>query len=866
MFALQCLIIVLLVTGGAVALVWQTRTANLHRAEDRSMASAVAVAQHPDTAKSLLSSDPTSALQPVAERMRESVGVDFIAVLNRDGIRYTDAVPDLIGQRAAGNFGRALRGLSYTEHFSGAPQDAVRAVVPVRGPDGEVVGIVTAGVEVTTVSATLNREVPLLMAGAAGAFLLATAAAGGVGRRLSRQTGGLGPVEVTRMYEHHDAVLHTVREGVLVTDRDRRLILANDEARRLLALPEGVEGRHIDDLGLEHSIRNLLASDFEAVDEVHPAGGRLLSVNHRHTSRDGGPPGAVTTFRDATELRALAGRVEATSQRLEMIYDASARIGNTLDVTRTAEELAEVAVPRFADVVSVDLLDPVVAGEEPPAGVPRVLRRAAFRGVAQELAVHPVGSEVPVDPTALQTQGLRDGKAVLVPDLAAASDWRGMNPVFAERVLGAGLGSLIAVPMRARGTVLGIASFWRRGEFHPDDVSSAEELVARAAVCVDNARRYTREHALAFALQRSLLPAELPEQNAVYAAYRYLPAEAGVGGDWFDVIALPGARVALVVGDVVGHGLQAAATMGRLRTAVHNFAALDLPPDELITYLDELVTRLDQDDPAASETAPVTGATMLYAVHDPTTGRCHMACAGHPPPARVHPDGTVDLVPVPPNLPLGLGNSPFETYTVDLADETRLVLYTDGLVESREQAIDTGLDRLTAVLAGTGRSCEQTCTEVIDALLPSPQQDDIALLVAATRRLAPDRVAQWDVTDDPAAVAPARAACMRQMTAWGIGDDLFAAELILSELITNAIRYGDPPITVRLLYDRYLTCEVSDTSHNAPHLRHAATLDEGGRGLFLIAQLADRWGTRYTPDGKTVWAEQLLTVNRRPSS
>ncbi|WP_037762725.1 SpoIIE family protein phosphatase [Streptomyces sp. 142MFCol3.1] len=865
MFALQCVIIVLLVTGGAVALVWQTRTANLHRAEDRSMASAVAVAQLPDTAKGLLSSDPTSALQPVAERTRQSMRVDFIAVLDTAGIRHTDSVPDLIGQRAAGNFGRALQGLSYTEHFDGAPQDAVRAVVPVRGQDDEVVGIVTAGVEVTTVSATLNHELPLLLAGAAGAFLLATAAAGGVGRRLSRQTGGLGPVEVTRMYEHHDAVLHTVREGVLVTDRDRRLVLANDEARRLLALPEGMEGRHIDELGLEHGIRNLLASDLEAVDEVHPAGGRLLSVNHRHTNRDGGPPGAVTTFRDATELRALAGRVEATSRRLEMIYDASARIGNTLDVTRTAEELTEVAVPRFADVVSVDLLDPVVAGEEPPAGVPRVLRRAALRGVTQQQALHPVGSEVPVDPTALQTQGLRDGEAVLVPDLTAASGWRGTNPVFAERVLGAGLGSLITVPMRARGTVLGIASFWRRGEFHHDDVSSAEELVARAAVCVDNARRYTREHALAIALQRSLLPTELPEQNAVRAAYRYLPAEAGVGGDWFDVIALPGARVALVVGDVVGHGLQAAATMGRLRTAVHNFAALDLPPDELITYLDELVTRLDQDGPTASETAPVTGATMLYAVYDPATGRCHMACAGHPPPARVRPDGTVDLVPVPPNLPLGLGNSPFETYAADLTGGTRLVLYTDGLVESREHAIDTGLDRLTAVLAGTGRSCDQMCTDVIDALLPSPQRDDIALLVAETRRLAPDRVAQWDITDDPAAVAPARAACVRQMTAWDIGDDLFAAELILSELITNAIRYGDPPITVRLLYDRYLTYEVSDTSHNAPHLRHAATLDEGGRGLFLIAQLADRWGTRYTPDGKTVWAEQLLTAERHPS-
>ncbi|MFG2662399.1 PAS domain-containing protein, partial [Streptomyces sp. NPDC048425] len=277
MFVLLCAIVVLLVVAGTVALVWQTRSANVRRAEDRSMASAAAVADTPGIAKAVQSSDPTAVLQPVAERVRRSVGVDFVAILNKNGVRYTDAVPGLIGKRASGDFSRALAGKSYTEHFHGAPTDAVRAVVPLRGPDGRVVGIVTAGVEVTTVSATLNNELPVLAGGAAASLLLAMAAAAGVGRRLSRQTRGLGPVEVTRMYEHHEAVLHAVREGVLVTDQDRRLVLANDEARRLLGLPDDAEGRPVDELNLEASLQAMLMSDQEASDEVHQTGGRLLT-------------------------------------------------------------------------------------------------------------------------------------------------------------------------------------------------------------------------------------------------------------------------------------------------------------------------------------------------------------------------------------------------------------------------------------------------------------------------------------------------------------------------------------------------------------------------------------------------------------
>jgi anti-sigma regulatory factor (Ser/Thr protein kinase) len=330
-----------------------------------------------------------------------------------------------------------------------------------------------------------------------------------------------------------------------------------------------------------------------------------------------------------------------------------------------------------------------------------------------------------------------------------------------------------------------------------------------------------------------------------------------VGGDWFDVLPLSGARVALVVGDVVGHGLHAAATMGRLRTAVHNFSALDPAPDELLALLDELVARIDQDE-STDGAAPISGATCLYAVYDPVVGRCAVARAGHPPPAMVAPDGTVAFPDVPAGPPLGVGGLPFETAELELAKGSRLVLYTDGLVEDRERDIDTGLELLGAALARAGASPEGTCRTVLDALLPAHPSDDIALLVARTRALEPDRVAEREVPMDPAAVREVRALVTRQLTAWDLGELAFTTELILSELVTNAIRYGGAPVRVRLLLDRTLICEVFDGSSTSPHLRYAALSDEGGRGLFLVAQLADRWGTRYTPEGKIIWTEQAL--------
>ncbi|MBW8820484.1 MAG: SpoIIE family protein phosphatase, partial [Streptomyces sp.] len=488
--------------------------------------------------------------------------------------------------------------------------------------------------------------------------------------------------------------------------------------------------------------------------------------------------------------------------RLELLHEAGIRIGTTLDVARTAEELAEVAVPRFADFASVDLPDPVLHGEEPgPLGADTPLRRVAVGSVREEPDLYGVGDQVRYVPSTPQSRSLETGRAVLEPVLAEAGGWLAQDPARLARVLTAGIHSLITVPLRARGTTLGVVSFYRSGHpapFEEDDLSLAQELAGRAAICIDNARRYTREHNTALALQRSLLPKGRPEQSAVEVAYRYLPAQAGVGGDWFDVIPLSGARVALVVGDVVGHGLHAAATMGRLRTAVHNFCSLDLAPDDLLAHLDDLVGRLDRGEGWAVDSGQadsgIVGATCLYAVYDPVSRRCALTRAGHPLPAVVGPDGTVEFVDLPSGQPLGLGGMPFETVELELAEGSQLVLYTDGLIEDRHQDIDAGLERLRTVLTRADRSPEETCEAVLDALLPARPSDDVALLVARTRALGPERVAQWELPSDPAVVSRSRAAVTEQLTAWGLEDLSFTVELVASELVTNAIRHATGPV------------------------------------------------------------------------
>ncbi len=667
--------------------------------------------------------------------------------------------------------------------------------------------------------------------------------------------------------------------ALAIHDRNLVCLRVNDRMCRMFGLTEDdLRGRRLTDVlqgpqydALERNMRRVLETGEATQRETY----RRVPVETHERAWSV----SVSPLKDA------AGRTQAVwigvlniseqhaaRQRLTLLNRAGTHIGTTLDVTRTAQELANIAVPQFADLVVVDLLDAVLLDDDTSLGPPpgtvalrRVAHQSIFPGVP-EAAVRP--GELDVHPESFPSaRALATGEAVLMTeDDPTFFEATGHNPARAAAIRNFGLHSILSVPIRARGLTLGVAAFVRgqRPEpFEQDDVLLAEELTARAALSLDNACRYTHERTTALALQRSLLPQRLPEHSAVEVASRYLPASAsaGVGGDWFDVIPLSGARVALVVGDVVGHGIHASATMGMLRTAVRTLADVDLAPDELLIRLDDLVSRLsaradDSDDDAAND----VGATCLYAVYDPVSRQCSLARAGHPLPALVTPDGAVSFVDMPASPPLGLGGLPFESTQIELPPGSILALYTDGLIESRDHDIDVGLEQLRSALHRPAPSLETTCDNVLEAVLGERHADDVALLVARTQALQNDRVATWDLADDPAVVADTRKQVGEKLAGWGLDDAAFVTELVVSELVTNAIRYAESPIQLRLIRDRTLICEVSDGSSTAPHLRRARTLDEGGRGLLLVSQLTERWGTRQTEHGKTIWAEQPLPV------
>lgn len=385
-------------------------------------------------------------------------------------------------------------------------------------------------------------------------------------------------------------------------------------------------------------------------------------------------------------------------------------------------------------------------------------------------------------------------------------------------------------------------------------------LTAAAATAVLFSQARAREQRLnkaqdvALGLQQGLMPRSLTGNHAVEVCHRYVPtdSEAGVGGDWCDVIRLSGARVALVMGDVVGHGVHAAATMGQLRTAVRTLADLDLPPDELLSRLDDLAVQLAEEDENRD-----LGATLLYAVYDPVSRTCTLAGAGHPPPAVLRPDDTVEFPRMAEHPPLGIGGTPFETTTLEVADGTVLALFTDGLLDLRHRAPEVALTDVAAALGPAARPLPEICGDVYD-VAPADCDDDVTVLLARVHAVVAGHVAAWEFPADTRSPGRARAAAGRQLTTWGLHEEVFATELVVTELVTNAIRYASPPVVLRLIMTDALICEVSDTSSTAPHMRLPRLLDEGGRGLYIVGRLARRWGTRYTDTGKTIWVEQAL--------
>ncbi|APY86553.1 PAS domain S-box protein [Streptomyces alfalfae] len=608
---------------------------------------------------------------------------------------------------------------------------------------------------------------------------------------------------------------------------------------------------------------------------------RHWSVNlYRVHSGSGRPIGVAGLGTDVT-LRQAAAREAAHARRnLALLNEAGARIGNSLDLETTARELLDVTVPGFCDLASVDLYQGLLDGDEAPPGLAdgsAELRRVAFASAVAD-APFPDGTE-PLDVGVVHrfafTSPCADALRAARPRLVTADDDHS-----ASRLTGGLVQSTLAVPMVAHDTVVGLAQFSRTKGSEPfgdRDRALAVELAARAAVCIDNARLYRREHERALILQRSLLPPGDPEAAGLDIACRYLPGNAAteVGGDWFDVIELPGHRTALVIGDVMGRGLRAAVAMGELRTAVRTLALLDTEPAEVLSALDEIARGLGSPagpqrstraarKAADADLGEVYLATCVYAVYDAVTRRCTFANAGHLPPVLVEPGEPGEpgqhalMLDVPPGMPLGVGGEPFEDVEVELPEGALLALYTDGLVESRDHPLDEGLNALVRSLGDAPPALEDVCDHVLNTLDTHHGEDDIALLMARVRGLPAEHVGDWTLPRDPKSVGRARELACEQLRAWDLERLCDTAELLVSELVTNALRYGEGEIRLRLLLDRTLVCEVWDGGFVQPRRRRARDTDEGGRGLQLVGLLSAGWGSRRTPRGKTVWFELAL--------
>ncbi|MFJ8675456.1 SpoIIE family protein phosphatase [Streptomyces sp. NPDC093589] len=573
--------------------------------------------------------------------------------------------------------------------------------------------------------------------------------------------------------------------------------------------------------------------------------------------------GALTSLVDVTERY-------RSMRRLDLVYRASRSISESLDVDRTAQDLVDLLVPSLGDLATVEIADATLRGDEPPRSVEGV--HGDFRRIAVKHAHGPwppdqlqPGELLPPIPDQLGFRGLERGEVLVANDPGEYVAFLGGDPG-AARMVPEGMRASIGAALVARGLVLGYVQVYRTRRpyaFDGQDAKLLKEIVTRVALGMDNARRYTREHRMAVLLQNSLLPPVSSSTAATETTGIYLSAEgdAGVGGDWFDAVPLSSLRTALVVGDVIGHGLGASATMARLRTAVQTLAELDLAPDELLPRLDDLVQRMAEE----SDHPDTVGASCLYAVYDPIDQLCRLAGAGHPAPAVVHPDGTARFIEVSPGPTLGVGGMPFEVTEVRIPPGSVLALFSNGFLEAASHGADrTNGDAEADVLARLSRACKPGRTleaigrDLAGPLRSTPRTDDITILLARTRAVPADRTAQWQFPPEPAAVAQARELVTEQLGRWGLADLAFATELVVSELVTNALRYADGPIGVRLVKDRVLICEVTDSSNSQPRLRQARDTDEGGRGLFLVAQVTTHWGSRYGISGKTVWTEQAI--------
>ncbi|MBV9380316.1 MAG: SpoIIE family protein phosphatase, partial [Streptosporangiaceae bacterium] len=687
----------------------------------------------------------------------------------------------------------------------------------------------------------------------------------------------------------------SVRTLILGIDHSGRIVQHDRTAPQVLARPPGdLLGAHLSDLtvdapgfpagagnGRQGENNNDAISGLLDAIRSDREGNAVLTIGTGHEFY---PTEAVVTVRPMragdTSLAALAMLqipapnserfIDPAVMRDALLRDAFTGIDDTLDFGDLAARLMSKVVPHFCNAAGLLILESLVGPEELPVHGPEgnvPMRRLAVEHDRKDPAweaAFPLGEILRYPDGSPYVRCIESARPVLESVMSKedaqklARAWR-RRPV--ARLLSGT--SMLLLPLVARGSMLGFFACTRENGFRRFDAYDVElgmKFATQAAIFFDNARRYNREHATALTLQRSLLPTGLSAPSSVEVRHRYLPGSklVEVGGDWYESIALPGARVALVVGDVAGHGVRAAVTMGRLRTAIHTLAMLELPPAESLQQLDELMHTLGEREPHF--------ATCAYAVYDAVSGECELAVAGHLPPLLVRPDGTNELLNVTPAPPLGIGDGHVESRRFTVEDGSLFVLYTDGLVESKGRDISDGLSRLQATF-GPGsptRSLEELCKASLDGVYSDHQRDDIAVLLARLNRLPEDYRNSWPLTPEPSSVRHARSLIRDPMKRWNLEDLIPVTELLVSELVTNALRYAKGEITLRLVLESGLVCEVHDCSPALPRVLNATREDESGRGLQVVSQLATRWGVRRTHTGKVVWCEQQVPATVLP--
>lgn len=665
--------------------------------------------------------------------------------------------------------------------------------------------------------------------------------------------------------------LRYMSDAFFAVNQDWRITFLNVEAERLVGPAAEVLGRPLWE-GPAGTVPELEERCRRAAADGRPTGFDIqwpTDDRWYHIRLVSVPDGLTAYLTDATERRTQAARraeaERAGAEQAAWIRKLTSALAEAVTTQDVVDVVADHVLPPFgAAGLLIEILEGGRLHLGGAVGYPSAFLRMvdgipAFEGFRPLNDV--LNSRLPYFISSVEEY------EELFPDLAG-------RPALSRKEAWA------VLPMIASGVTIGvcIVSFAESRQFSDEERTLLTALTGVITQALARARLYDAEHARAQALQRGLLPRALPSPAALTPAVRYLPASSGtdIGGDWYDVIPLSAERVAVVIGDVMGHGLAEAATMGRLRTAVHTLANLELPPEEVLAHLNEIVSDLGDD----------SFATCLYAVYDPVSGCCSLARAGHPPPLIVRPDGSVECLDPTPDPPLGAAEPPFSTVDLQLPDGSLLVLFTDGLVESAARDIDTGIAECTQVLTSeygrlltcpprrphaNGRGpggehgedhdrLDRLCDLLVGTMLPAQRltADDTALLIARLHGLPSGNTAGWALPEDPVAAGLARAHVREQLEAWGLDELIMTTELLVSELVANVVRHARGPTRLRLIRGRSLICEVSDASSTTPRIRRAADMDEGGRGLQLISALSQRWGTRYTAEGKCIWTEQPI--------